>query len=113
MTKTCCLFVTALAILAALATPATVRAQPVCPPGYAWAWGTCRPAAPPPGYGPYAPPPPRRSQQDQAMTQAYCNQQQVNCANQCNAYTHGPERNVCYDECNAHYVNCTAWNTVR
>ena len=34
-------------------------AQPVCPPGYFWSAGACRPVPPPPAYAPpvYVPPP--------------------------------------------------------
>jgi|GEM_PF-3000756 len=118
MQRKICLIVGLLAAMAALALPAPGRAQPpVCPPGYDWYWGACRPIPPPPPppapvppYYDYAPP---RSPGDRAMSQAYCNQQQAACANACNNHTYGQERNVCYDQCNAQYVNCTAWNTVR
>lgn len=52
----------ALALFAAMAVPvfpATAPAQPVCPPGFVFTPGGCRPA-PPPRYAPppvYAPPP--------------------------------------------------------
>jgi hypothetical protein len=41
-----------------LAVPTRGTAQPVCPPGYVWAGGACRPAGPPPPPPRYAPPPP-------------------------------------------------------
>lgn len=44
------------AAMAVLATAAPGQAQPVCPPGYFWAGGACRPAAPPPPPR-YVPPP--------------------------------------------------------
>ena len=47
------------------------------------------------------------------MSQAYCNQQQVSCANRCNKRTYGQARNLCYNQCNAQYVNCTSRATVR
>jgi|GEM_PF-3496651 len=48
-----------LAAMAVLALPAPGRAQPpVCPPGYDWIRGACRPIPPPPPPPRYAPPPP-------------------------------------------------------
>ena len=55
-------------VLALLTLPAlclglvgAAAAQPICPPGYFWSAGACRPVPPPPVYAPpppvYAPPP--------------------------------------------------------
>lgn len=62
MKRTPLFALTLLAALAVLAFPAPGQAQPICPPGYFWAGGACRPAPPPPppAYMPppvYAPPP--------------------------------------------------------
>lgn len=54
MTRHLLRLVTALVALAALAGPAL--AQPICPPGYFWSAGACRPVPPPPPA--YVPPPP-------------------------------------------------------
>ena len=52
--------ITLAASTAALALPAAGQAQPpICPPGFAWIGGACRPAPPPPPrYVPPPPPPP-------------------------------------------------------
>ncbi len=53
-------------------------------------------------------PPPGRSSRAQANAIAHCNQKQASCTNRCNYGTYGQARNMCYNQCNAQFVNCTA-----
>ncbi len=83
---------------APLPAPAVVKpgAPVVAPPGSV--------VVPPPAVTPR----PGRSERARANSIARCNQQQAVCTNTCNARTYGQSRNMCYNQCNAQFVNCTA-----
>ncbi len=61
--------------------------------------------APPPGMPPGGPGG-RPSPRAQAIMQ--CNVQQAQCADNCNYRFFGPQRNLCYNQCNGNFVRCTS-----
>ena len=65
--------------------------------------------------GPGVPPPqqPGYGRQGHSPNRQYnavmrCNQRQASCAQNCNRRTYGRARNMCNNQCNAIFVNCTA-----
>jgi hypothetical protein len=59
-----------------------------------------------PGMAP-PPPPPGRSPNRQYNAVLRCNQRQASCSQNCNRRTYGQARNICNNQCNAAFVNCT------
>ncbi|MFP5258457.1 MAG: hypothetical protein ACLGQH_05485 [Acidobacteriota bacterium] len=76
--------------------------QPVVPPVVVTP-GPGQPQQPYPGYPPQGQHPNR-----QAKALMRCNQHQAYCAQNCNRRTYGQARDMCNNQCNAAFVNCTA-----
>lgn len=77
--------------------------------------GMQQPGGPPavvtPGPGqqqPYPGYPQKQHPNRQAKALMRCNQHQAYCAQNCNRRTYGQARNMCNNQCNAAFVNCTA-----
>ena len=62
----------------------------------------------PPGYGQQG-----RHQNRQAKALMRCNQRQASCAQNCNYRTYGRTRNMCNNQCNAVFVDCTTRANMR
>ena len=66
-----------------------------------------------PGYGQPGYGQPGRHQNRQAKALMRCNQRQASCAQNCNRRTYGRARNMCNNQCNAGFVNCTTRANMR
>ena len=66
-----------------------------------------------PGYGQQGYGQQGRHQNRQAKALMRCNQRQASCAQNCNRRTYGRTRNMCNNQCNAGFVNCTTRANMR